>query len=142
MAGRRHGEGEDDSRADVASSGRVADDLDDALGQLVLDYELHHRLRQEPRFEHPTAILVGDTPLPTMTDSLNNCYADVPCLLLYGVTHRLHTITEHHGLYQHHLISSSPPPGRDHKKTPRISRIRGVGAWSAAHGGGHEARRL
>src|SRR5205823_4405173 len=71
----------------VAAARRIADHRGDLLGDLVLDEEDQDRLRQEARFEHPTAVLVRDAALPAVSDGLDHGHADVPGRLLDRIDH-------------------------------------------------------
>src|SRR4051812_43961098 len=73
----------------VAAARRVGDRLDDALGELVLHDEDEQRLRQEPRLEDASAVLVRDAALAPVADRLDHGHADVARLLLDRVDHRL-----------------------------------------------------
>src|SRR4051812_43340114 len=73
----------------VAAPGRIRDRERDLVRDLVADEERQVRLRQEAGLEHPTAVLVGDPALPSMTDRLDHRHADVPGGVLDGVDHGL-----------------------------------------------------
>src|SRR5262245_29636253 len=87
----------------VAAPGRVADRGGDLLGEIVLDEEDQHRLRQEPRLEDATAVLVRDAALPPVSDGLDHGYADVPGRLLDCIDHGFDPLPDHHRLHLHHL---------------------------------------
>src|SRR5712691_3203626 len=94
----------------------VDDRLDDLLRELVLDDEDQQRLRQEPRLEHPPAVLVRDAALPAVADRLDDRDTDVPRRLLDGVDDRLHPVSHHHRFYLHHPFL---PCALENDKKPR-----------------------
>src|SRR5512146_1119854 len=90
----------------VAATGRVDERVDHELLQPVIDDEDQQRLRQEPRLEDPSAVLVGDAQLTPVTDRLDDGHADVARRLLDGVDDGLDPLADHRRLYFHHL---APP---------------------------------
>src|SRR5437588_1703134 len=56
----------------VAAARRVDDRRDDSLGLLVRDDEDEQRLRQEPRLEDPSAVLVRNAALAAVPDRLDH----------------------------------------------------------------------
>src|SRR5204863_1963602 len=64
------------------------------------------RLRQEPRLEDPSAVLVRHPALAAVADRLDHGHADVPSLRLDRVDHRLDALANHHRLHLRHVITS------------------------------------
>src|SRR4051794_33485221 len=94
----------------VAAPGRIDDRGDGVLDDPVRDDERQQRLRQEPRFEDPAAVLVRDTTLAPVPDRLDHRHTDMARRLFDRVDHRLDPFTEHDRLDLHHSFSSSCSP--------------------------------
>src|SRR5262245_43568270 len=113
----RHGRLPDEPVARlVAASSRVGDGGLDCICELVADEEGQDGLRQEPRLEHTTAVLVCDAALPSVADRLDDGHADVTGRILDGVDHGLDPLADHDRLDLHHRL---PPCVRPTKRGPR-----------------------
>src|ERR671936_2419704 len=89
----------------VAAARRVDDRIGDRRRELVTDDERQVRLRQEPRLEDASAILVRDAALPTVTDRFDHRHADVSRFVLDRVDHRLDALAYDDCLDFDHVIS-------------------------------------
>src|SRR5262245_36377735 len=89
----------------VAAASRVADRSLDRVGELVLHEEGQDGLRQEPRLEHTTPVLVCDAALPAVADRLDDGHAHVTRRILDGVDHGLDPLPDHDRLNFHHRCS-------------------------------------
>ena len=97
----------------------MAIDVIGAILRVVLDHEDEQSLRQKPRLEDSSPVLVRDDALAAVADRLDHRDADVPGLLLDGVDHRLDPLTDHHSLDLDHVHL----PFRTNKKPSGIRRI-------------------
>ena len=76
------------------------------VGLLVVDDEREQRLREEPRLEHASAVLVRDPALPSVPDRLDHRDSDVTRLFLDGVDHRLDPLPYDYRLHLRHPFTS------------------------------------
>src|SRR5438445_12501668 len=79
----------------VAAACRVDDRRDDVSDDRVGDDEDQERLRQEPRLEDASSVLVRDAAFPSVPDRLDHGDADVARRLLDGVGDRLDALADH-----------------------------------------------
>src|SRR3954453_9147195 len=86
----------------VAAAGRVAHGRLHCVCEIVADEEGQDGLRQEPRLEHTTAVLVCDAALPAVSDRLDDRHTHVTGRLLDGVDHGLDPFADHDRLNLHH----------------------------------------
>src|SRR6185503_7133164 len=103
----------------VAAARRIDDCVDDELLQAIVDDEDQQRLRQEPRLEDPSAVLVRDAALPPVTDRLDDGDADVPRRVLDRIDDGLDPLADHRRLHFHH----SPLLSRRTKRGPGSTSI-------------------
>src|SRR5262245_59597854 len=89
----------------VAAARRVGHGRLDCICELVADEEGQDGLRQEPRLEHTTAVLVCDAALPAVADRLDDGHAHVTRRILDGVDHGLDPFPDHDRLNLHHRCS-------------------------------------
>src|SRR5580765_1854720 len=91
----------------VAAARRVGHGGLDCVCDVVADEEGQDGLRQEPRLEHTTAVLVCDAALPAVADRLDDGHANVTRRILDGVDHGLDPFPDHDRLHLHHRSSPS-----------------------------------
>src|SRR5436309_13835746 len=80
--------------------------MDSGRSERVLDDERQERRRQKARLEDTPPVLVSDPTLAPVTDRLDDRDADMACLLLHGVDHRLDALADDYGFNLGHSITS------------------------------------
>src|SRR3954454_3936671 len=88
----------------VPAPRRVGDRRLHRVRDLVPDEEGQDGLGQEPRLEHPPAVLVRDPALPAVTDRLDDGHSDVTGRVLDGIDHGLDPLSDHDRLNLHHAL--------------------------------------
>src|SRR4051794_15367341 len=113
----------------MARAGRVDDRGDRALDVLVGDDERHVGLRQEPRLEDASPVLVRDALLAAVTDGLDDRDAYVPGGGLDRLHNGLDAVSDDDRFHFHHLPVLLDGPT---KKAPGLA---GSTEASLPHGG-------